>query len=784
MMDKHCSINDKRWVLQTPVALNATTENNQYSPAFEKILTRKIGPEGNAEKFLNPKIEELYDPYLLKGMDKAVDRIHLAISNNESIWIYGDYDVDGITSVSLLLRCFKQMEYPVQYYIPDRHDEGYGLNLSAVESISDKGGNVLITVDCGISSVKEAQLAKQLGLDLIITDHHECQAEIPDAFSVINPKQPGCAYPYKMLAGVGIAYKLASALLGDFILPIQSELCELAAFGTIADIAPLTDENRILAKFGLEALSQTKSVGFKALIDCSDLSHKKITAGHVGFMLAPKINAAGRIDDPKLGVVLLTTEDSVLAGEIALMLKETNDRRQQLEKVILEEAISQVEKQENFRKDRITIAFGEGWNSGVIGIVASRLVEKYHRPAIVFSIHDEKAKGSARSIDGFDIFEALSRFTPLYEKFGGHEQAAGLTVPMANFAEFQSSLKQYCSETLEEHLLTPAFKIDEVVQVSEVSYGFLDELAHLEPYGMGNPKPVFEIIGVEIQKKVLLGKNKEFTKFEIADGVRTFEAISFDKTGYYNLFKPGDLVDLVCHIDLNEFKGTQTIQFLIKDIRGYREALVKRAKPIQLFSRAEALRIKYRAIEPLNLDTPGSITNLDGRTVWTVNSLDGLMYFYNRLYDANVTNLKIHLVSLNEEIVDAYPEALHLILCPSLSHVQSEALGYSGDANLKSAEDQFKLSETLVKDHQLAGWIPDRSDLIQFYKQLKSNVYTETWPSTVEAWLCAFILEAAELLKIEEDGLTVLTAPELKIDLMELPIYKALQQLKLSLKNQ
>lgn len=783
MMDKHCSINDKRWVLQTPVTINATAENKQYSPAFERILTRKIGPEGVADKYLNPKLEELYDPYLLKGMGKAVERIHLAMENNESIWIYGDYDVDGITSVSLLLRCFKQMEYPVHYYIPDRHDEGYGLNLSAVESIREKGGTVLITVDCGISSVKEALLSKEIGLDLIITDHHECQAEIPDAFAVINPKQPDCTYPYKMLAGVGIAYKLATALLGELILPIQNELCELAAFGTIADIAPLTDENRILAKFGLEALSQSKSIGFKALIDCSDLNHKKITAGHVGFMLAPKINAAGRIDDPKLGVVLLTTEDSVLAREIALLLKETNDRRQQLEKQILEEAILQIEQQVHFKKDRITIAYGEGWNSGVIGIVASRLVEKYHRPAIVFSLYDGKAKGSARSIDGFDIFEALSRFTPLYEKFGGHEQAAGLTVPMANFTAFQSSLKQYCVETLEEHLLTPAFKIDEVVQVSEVSYGFLDELAHLEPYGMGNPKPVFEIIGVEIQKKVLLGKNKEFTKFEIADGVRTFEAISFDKTGYYNLYKPGDLVDLVCHIDLNEFKGTQTIQFLIKDIRGYRESLVRHKKPIQLFSRAEALRIKYRAEVPLIQTASVPMTSLKTGSLWTVNSLEGLLYFYNRVYDAHITQIKIHLVNINAEIVNAHPDALHLILCPNTPLIQNDVKEQPNDVIVTSAEEHFKLSLTMAKDHQMAGWIPDRGDLIQFYKQLRTNVYSEEWPSTVETWLCAFILEAAELLKIEEDGLTALPAPDLKIDLMEVPIYKALQHLKLSLKN-
>ena len=498
---EHFSINDKRWVDLPQINTSLLSESEQYSAVFNRILVRKLKDLSNAETFLNPSLSQLHDPILLKGMGAAVDRIHTAMANKESIWLYGDYDVDGITSVALLLKCFKTLDYPVNFYIPDRHEEGYGLNLSAIETIAAQDGKIIITVDCGITSVKEALLAKSLGVDMIITDHHECQDEIPAAFAVINPKQTDCHYPFNMLAGVGIAYKLAFAVMGELILPVHSELLELAAFGTIADIAPLTDENRVLAKYGLEALSQTTNLGFEALINCSELQNKKITAGHVGFMLAPKINAAGRIDDPKLGVILLTTSDREEAESIASLLKETNDRRQQLEKEILEAAITQVELRESFKEEHITIVYGENWNSGVIGIVASRLVEKYHKPTIVFSLMDGKAKGSARSIDGVDIFEILREFSNLYEKFGGHEQAAGLTLLTDHFEQFYQLMQDYCKARIDPYLLTPALKIDETVAVSEVTFNLLEELSHLEPYGMGNAKPLFKLEGVQIQKK-------------------------------------------------------------------------------------------------------------------------------------------------------------------------------------------------------------------------------------------------------------------------------------------
>lgn len=774
------SINDKRWIASKNQVIDhrieeALDEQLSYSEAFKRILSRKLDDQIDPEQFLHPSLDQLHNPSLLKDLDKAVQRIQQAIANKEPICIYGDYDVDGITSVSLLIRAFEAIDYPVRYYIPDRHEEGYGLNGSAIEQIAEEGAAVIITVDCGITSVKEAVLARTLGVDLIITDHHECQEEIPSAFAVINPKQEDCSYPFKMLAGVGIAYKLACAILEEQILPVREALLELAAFGTIADIAPLNGENRILAKFGLASLSETKITGFKALIECSDLANKKITAGHVGFMLAPKINAAGRIDDPKQGVVLLTTKDEYQAVEIAAVLKETNDRRQQLEKEILEAAISQIENREDFHEQHVTIAYGEGWNSGVIGIVASRLVEKYHKPSLVFSIMNGKAKGSARSVEGFDIFEALRCFGDLYEKFGGHEQAAGLTICEDRFMDWKLVFEAHCQGAVEEYLLIPAVRIDEVLLSKDVSYDFVEELALLEPYGMGNPRPVFKLENVVIQKKVMLGKNKEFTKFEVADGVRTFEAISFDKSGYYPLYKPGDLVDLVCHVDINEFKGTQTIQFQLKDIRGIRPELCKNNQPLHLFAASGAKRIMQIAqsgnMSALSVVPQGHSEKkpVDQVQVWTVSTQEGLSYFYNKIYDQFVNRIKVVSCNLPQETA---PELIYLVVSPA------ELI-----PNSVSVEHYFDLSCGVPSLKQVEQWIPERDDLVQLYKAIRQQAYEQNLPDSVNAWLSILVLEDAKLIEIDDGKIHLLPSPQVKIDLMERPVFKALQSLKNSLKN-
>lgn len=786
MKTKNISINDKRWVMKTQThstheelekQLKAAYPN--LSQAFISILSKRFDNPSAVEAYLGSNLEALHSPLELKGMKKAVARLQQGIAARESIWIYGDYDVDGITSVSLLIRAFKAMDVSVSYYIPDRHEEGYGLNSDALKQMKAQGAQIVITVDCGITSVVEAQVAREIGLDLIITDHHEPQAELPDAFALINPKQPGCDYPYKMLAGVGIAYKLATALMGELLTSVQKPLLELAAFGTIADIAPLDGENRILAKFGLESLCDPQVIGFKALITCSDLEHKKITAGHVGFMLAPKINAAGRIDDPKQGVVLLTTTDLEEAAAIAEELKLTNDKRQQLEKVILEQAIASLEAREDYQDQHVTIVAGEGWNSGVIGIVASRLVERYGKPALVFSIHEGKAKGSARSIEGFDIFDALLSLNAYYDKFGGHEQAAGLTLPLEQFERWQSDMEALCKETLPAYLLVPALAIETKVASADVTYSFLEELEKLEPYGVANPRPVFKLEGVTIQKKLQLGKNREFTKYVVSDGIRTFDAISFDKSGYYQLFKENDCIDLLCHIDLNEFKGTQTIQFQLKDIRGYRKELCKLNTVIGQFYQAEASKISQLAYPDYDpsasklSDTALAKYKSTNSEIWTVDTFGGLLSFFHRLYDEKASKTTLFLNKIPEHYTPAWG-SVALVLCPYES-VYHPAF--------KSVEELFEITEEPPMGLSLAICIPEREDLIRVYKQIRTGSFDNELPMTTQDWLSTLILVQAQLVAMNQHQLTLIPSPEGKIDLMEVPLYKSLNALKQRLKS-
>lgn len=785
MSKYNLSINDKRWLLK-PQSLESDDTLEQlkqlfpnYSRAFLQLLSKRFKDSQQVISYLNSTIEALHDPLSLKGMAEAVQRIEQACLKHEAIWVYGDYDVDGITSVSLLVRAFKAINQEISYYIPDRHEEGYGLNREALKRMADLGAKVVITVDCGITSVSEAVAAKELGLDLIITDHHEPQAELPEAFALINPKQEGCTYPYKMLAGVGIAYKLASAVLKEAILPIRESLLELAAFGTIADIAPLDGENRIIAKYGLDSLSDSKIVGFKALIAVSELQDKKITAGHVGFMLAPKINAAGRIDDPKQGVTLLTTNDYEEAHSIALDLKDTNDKRQQLEKVILEEAIKQIESRLDFSKQHVTIVFGEGWNSGVIGIVASRLVERFGKPALVFSQIDGKYKGSARSIEGFDIFEALISLNSYYEKFGGHEQAAGLTISNDHFEHWKKDMEELCLETLAPYLLVPALHIESEVTSSDITYGFLEELTLLEPYGVANPRPVFKLEGVQIQKKLLLGKQKEFTKFVVADGIRTFDAISFDKSGYYQQFKEGDHIDLLCHIDLNEFKGTQTIQFQLKDIRGYRKELCKLNRPLSEFNHAEANKIckmAYAAYKgPSKILTQSMLAKYQstGSEIWTIDTTSGLLHFFNRLHDEKASKVMVFSNEIPEHYVPVWGTVIALI-CPYNDVYQPQ---------FKSVEEIYEIPDEPLLGYALAMVIPDREDLIQVYKKVRTNDYGSKMPLTTLEWLSAIVLREAGLITMSEESLQLAPSPDAKIDLMEVPLYKSLQALKARLKS-
>lgn len=531
------------------------------------LVARGFHERAAAEGFLNPTLDRLIDPFVMKGMSEAVSRIRLAISKQEQIWIYGDYDVDGITAISLLCRFFKWLGYPVSYYIPDRLEEGYGISEAGVARVRALGCSLMISVDCGITSVDRVEQARALGMDVIITDHHEPHAVIPAAVAVVNPKQPECPYPEKTLSGVGIAYKLAQAIAPEFQNePVAEELLQIAALGTVADIVPLIGENRILVRHGIEALRRAPVPGTVALMKASGVDPRKVGTGHIGFMLAPRINAAGRIDAPQKGVELLITENSEEAEVLAEELSALNEERQRIERGIFDEAVGQVEALPEHQSGRVLVVAGEGWHPGVIGIVASRIVERYYRPCILLNAEGDTAKGSARSIEGFNLFEALSTAKELLQKYGGHEMAAGMTLPRDNINALRAALNSCADEMLTEEDMIPRVQTECALTARQLQFSLLDDLDALEPFGQGNPKPIFLYRGLTIDQRRLLGKNQEHVKLITHDGNRIFEAIGFRWPNPARL-KPGQRVDLAFVLERNTFNGVESLQLQLKDAR-------------------------------------------------------------------------------------------------------------------------------------------------------------------------------------------------------------------------
>lgn len=431
-------------------------ENNQAIIA--KLLEdRGITTDEQVQAFLYPKIEDLKDPFLLVDMHKAVDRIEQAIQSYEKIWVYGDYDVDGITSIAILCKYFSYRGLEPAFYIPDRQDEGYGINIQGLESIKASGGALVITVDCGITAVDQAAYAKSIGLDLIITDHHEFQDQLPDALAVINPKRGD--YPFKSLAGCGVALKLVQALAGEGFESFYQEVIDIAALGTVADIVPLIDENRVITSIGLKRMMDTSNPGIQALIAEAGLVGKEINAGHIGFVIAPRINASGRIGNPSIAVDMLLENDYYKALDTAKQLSALNTERQAQEREIMLSAERYIQENIDFELDKIMLVIGEDWHTGIIGIVASKLSDKYARPTVILNSDGIMAKGSARSIDGISIYEVLSHSRELFEKFGGHDQAAGLSLKSDNINALRAALRNYGKKHIRKYMLIKKEKV-------------------------------------------------------------------------------------------------------------------------------------------------------------------------------------------------------------------------------------------------------------------------------------------------------------------------------------
>jgi len=536
------------------------------SPALAQVLVnRGITTPEQADTYLNAGLESCHDPRLLKGMDRAIDRIRRAIAIGERIVVYGDYDVDGLTSTALLHYVLSELGAVVQCYIPHRVDEGYGLNLSACQTLRKSHARLVITVDCGISSFAEVEALRGFGIDTVVTDHHQpVKGKIPPAFAVINPYQPGCSYPYKSLAGVGLAYKLAVALTEDEA-RVRKHL-DLVALGTVSDVAPLSGENRILVKYGLQTLSRAEKPGLKALIDVAGIRTDRLTAEHVGFILGPRINATGRMGSAEQALQLLLSVDYAAALPLAQALDSENRERQKVESKTLREAMAIIDREINFKEHRALVLHHDTWHPGVIGIVASRLAERYYRPTVLISTAEEVAKGSCRSIRNFHIFNALSQCSHLLEDFGGHEKAAGLSIRRDNLAGFKELFNSMAVETLSPDDLVPVIDIDKELSFSLLTEELLNDIERCAPFGMANPRPVFVSHAVS-RKGPVRPMRGNGNAFWVSDGTVTCEALVNNRGEELDLSGLTGNFSLVYAPSLRERHGINSIQLKVKDIQ-------------------------------------------------------------------------------------------------------------------------------------------------------------------------------------------------------------------------
>ena len=551
------------WNIRTPDmgAVNALVTGG-YAPLTAMVLAaRGFGSPAQAHRYLACD-EALPSPFAMTDMDLAVGRIRLALCRNEKIAIFGDYDVDGITATCLLTHFLRSKGANCVSYIPGRLEEGYGLNTIAIHQLHEEGVNLIITVDCGITAVDEAQLCKQLGIDLVITDHHECKETLPDAVAVINPHRPDGGYPHMNLSGVGVAFKLASALNGDQNLTL-AQYADMVCLGTVADVMPLVGENRVFVARGLEIIKNNPRPGIAALMAECGCSCDAVTASSIGFMLAPRINAAGRIGQIELAVDLFLTQDPQEAKRLAQGLCELNRQRQSVESEIFQQA---VEKLPRGKLPEAVVLADNRWHQGVVGIVASRIAEEYCCPTFLICLDGEHGKASSRSYGGFNLFSALTTLSPLLESYGGHELAAGFTIHRDQIDDFREAICGLASEYYAESGPRTVLDADCVVTPELLSIRGIDSLSDLEPCGNGCPKPTLVMENLTIDRISLVG-NGRHTRLRLRQGHHTLNAIGFGMTPQSASIEPGDLVDIAFIPQVNEFRGERTVQLNIQDIR-------------------------------------------------------------------------------------------------------------------------------------------------------------------------------------------------------------------------
>jgi single-stranded-DNA-specific exonuclease len=547
------------------------SEELKLHPVLARMLAaRGITDIEEAKTFLHGEKDHFHDPFLLDGMHCAVSRIREALHSGQLIRVYGDYDADGVSSTALMTYLLRRLDARFDTYIPHRVKEGYGLNVKAIDLAKQSGVSLIITVDTGISAREQVAYAASLGIDIVVTDHHEPPELLPEAVAVVNPKKPGCPYPFKQLAGVGVAFKLAHALLGEPPL----DLLEIAAIGTVADLMPLIGENRLIVKRGLARMQRSDFIGIQALLAVSGISSKEVTATHLGFSLAPRINASGRLEHAGDAVELLTTSDKERAEMIAASLDELNKERQRIVEELTEQALHTMREEDPESQHSVIVVAGEDWNVGVIGIVAAKLLERFYRPTIVLSIDPATglAKGSARSIPGYDLHHALTCCAELLDHYGGHQAAAGMTVHRDRLDAFRSRLNELADEWLCEEQLVPVYQADAELGLGEVTVDFIRQIETLAPFGMSNPAPRFVLSDLHVTDRRALGRDGQHMKLALAaeaglPAAASVEAIGFGRGSLLQHISATAKVDVLGELSINEWNGVRKAQIVIHDIR-------------------------------------------------------------------------------------------------------------------------------------------------------------------------------------------------------------------------
>lgn len=560
----------KRWVTAKPnlETVRSLARSCGFTPlAAAALCARGIDTPEAARAFLETDPAKLHDPMLLPDMAKARDTIRRAIEQGKKIAVFGDYDVDGVTSTCVMTRVLRSLGADVRHYIPDRLSEGYGLSMGAMDRLAQDGIGLIVTVDSGVSAFEEIARARELGMEVVVTDHHECREELPDANAVVNPKRADSTYPFAELAGVGVAFKLACALAGDGQQrAVLEQYADLVALGTVADVMPLVGENRIIVAAGLRRMAETQNVGLSMLLHESGQQGKRLTASTISFILAPRINAAGRLGHADMAAELFLTDDPRRAQTLAMALCEQNKQRQATENQILEQALQKLRREYDPLEDQVIVLAGEDWHHGVIGIVSSRICDRYACPTVLIALEDGIGKGSGRSVKGFNLYEALCDSAPLLERFGGHELAAGLTIREENIQQFHENMEAWAREHVNPQELMPILHIDCPIAPEFISTEATRGLDVLEPFGMGNPQPVFSMCDLLVEEITPISSDRHVRLTLSKDG-QTYTAMLFG-TGQGGCgFAQGNYVDAAFCLEINEYRGRCSVQLVIRDIQ-------------------------------------------------------------------------------------------------------------------------------------------------------------------------------------------------------------------------